>query len=83
MVDIDKYPVNYDNIDKQTQEKIVEFLNKHSRLFPGEALGAAKLLEEVFDIQAVYNWPGHREEWILATRDDAYDYEDCILSWRD
>lgn len=83
MVDIDKYPVNYDNIDKQTQEKIVEFLNEHSRLFPSEALGAAKLLEEVFDIQAVYNWPGHREEWILATREDAEIYDDYLYACRD
>lgn len=81
MVDIDKYPANYDNIDKQTQEKIIEFLNK--RCLPSEAWGAAKLLEEVFDIQAVYNWPGHREEWILATREDADAYDDYLYACRD
>lgn len=74
----EEYPISY-NIAPHVIESACEFMNQNSF---EDSMSIAKELAKV-GIYFEYNWPGHREEWILATRSDAYDFEDAILSWRD
>ena len=74
----EEYPISY-NLAPRVIESACEFMNQERF---EDSMSIAKALAKV-GIYFEYNWPGHRGEWILATRSDAYDFEDYTLSCRD
>lgn len=99
----ENYPVTYHWLNKEQQEKILQWFKKefnaaqaankdrlilvrdiyesgHKRYQDAiHRIQAAQEALEILGIFVEYDWIGHREEWFLATRQDAEMQEEHLF----
>jgi len=68
--ELDEYKYTFTTLlDKELNEKLAAY-NAAINFLTGMKIAYASL-----GIKVEYNWPNHKNEWFLATREDAENYE--------
>ena len=71
--ELDEYKYIFTTLlNKSLNEKLTAY-NAATNFLTGMKIAYASL-----GIKVEYNWPNHKDEWFLATREDAENYENAI-----
>ena len=70
--ELDEYKYTFTTLlDKELNERLAAY-NAAINFLSGMRIAYASL-----GIKVEYNWPNHKDEWFLATREDAENYENA------
>lgn len=71
--ELDEYKYTFTTLlNKSLNEKLTAY-NAAVNFLTGMKIAFASL-----GIKVEYNWPNHKDEWFLATREDAENYENAV-----
>lgn len=71
--ELDEYKYTFTTLlNKSLNERLMTY-NAATNFLTGMKIAYASL-----GIKVEYNWPNHKDEWFLATREDAENYENAV-----